>query len=325
MKNITKRKPTLIIGIIIVISMLITILPTLVSAAAVTASLSRSTNTVQQGNTFTVTVNLSTGPASILDAYGRVNFNTNQLQFISASYTPSNKWGLQGSEAGLTGSYYTFDVSTTTNPRGNLSIVQLTFRALANNGISPVNLSDVEVGDGDTAPTAIHAVTSQNTSIELVEPTTPTLNTDNISTNADPNLSDEQPVPINSYVDSTGYPVEVRVVNTDNIPQVELEVKLDNQTAITDANGTVSFLGITANEYVVTAEGVESSINVITGDPSTPQVFELIQKNSDLNKLLIIGLALILLIAYVVTLIVSNVRKKRKNGIKINTHPRKKV
>jgi hypothetical protein len=176
MKYMIKRNSTILIGFITALVLLAAILPAMVSAAAVTASLSPSTGSVQQGNTFTVTVNLSTGSATILDAFGRVNFNTSQLQFVSASYGISSTRGSQGPSAALEGSYYIFDFTSTSNPSGNFGIVQITFKALASSGASSITLSNVEVSDGDTLPLppnfnpVLHTVSVQNTSVTLTAP-----------------------------------------------------------------------------------------------------------------------------------------------------------
>lgn len=356
MKHMIKRKPALITVFIIALALMVTIIPSLVSAAAITASLSPSSSSVQQGNTFTVNVNLSTGSANILDVIGRVNFNTSQLQYISASYAPSTAWGTVGPSAGLNGSYYTFDVFTLSNQSGNLGVVQITFKALASSGSSSITLSNVESGDGDNPPPAVHSVSLQNTSVTLTSPpaapatpaTTPSTSTapktpisatptntsqppnstattnTNYTASATPEataneqqanatLDDEQPVPVNEFIDTTGYPIEIKIIDKDGVPQPEVEVTLGDKTTSTDENGIATFYGVVAGEYTVKANGVESTIIVGTGEPSIPQSFELTQTNSNSTIYVIVGLAILLILIVSTILLIKNRSMQTKN------------
>lgn len=151
---------------------LILLFPVKISAANVAISLSSPASTVQKNAIFKVDVRLSTGSATILDALARVNFNSTQLTLQEVSYSPSSDWGIEGPNAQSGTGYYQIDVITNgSTPSGNLTLVQLTFRALDSNGntaitISPEQPNITEVGDG-TDPVNPHSVTVQGISIKL--------------------------------------------------------------------------------------------------------------------------------------------------------------
>jgi hypothetical protein len=128
------------------------------------------------------------------------------------------------------------------------------------------------------------------------------------------NIDDDQPVPVSSFIDQTGYPVEIKVTDKNGDPVVGLEVKLDDQTANTNEEGIAEFNTVVAGEYTVEANGVKGTVNIVTSDPLFAQEFSFIQEETSSPLTYIIIVAAIVLAAAVIFLAMRFIKNRNNSS-----------
>jgi hypothetical protein len=180
-------------------------------------------------------------------------------------------------------------VKNDTAPSGNLTIVTLTFKALAGSGSTNFSISDASSGDGDNPPPAVHTVSTNGTTVSFTTPSASSSGSNNqsnssgqpseqeIQTNSE--LDDSAPVPVTGYTDETGYLVDIKIHDKDGKPAANTEVTLGDYTATTDSNGIASFAGIVPGIYLAKALGTEQEVKVETGDPAIVQEHIITESN----------------------------------------------
>lgn len=131
--------------------LLVMLVPVRASAAAVTISLASTASSVQQGDSFQVTVNVSTSGV-VSDVLTRVTFDSSKLSLVTTSYSGSPLTEDFGSGGG--NGYYTIDRYKlgAPFPSGTFKLATLTFSAIASGSSTTVNIASANssVGDGNT-------------------------------------------------------------------------------------------------------------------------------------------------------------------------------
>ncbi len=322
--KITKNIKSVFTRSSLLAGLMLLLLPQVATAATVNMELTPSKTQVVRGTTFTVIVKLNLGSNSTYDALARLNYDASKLKFESASYAVSSAWGTPGDDAGLGNGFYTTDVYVNLSEdkqSGSLSLVTVTFSALASSGSTNLSLSNISVSDGDNPPTEEHTVNATGTTISFSpEPTPPSTppsasTGQNISNDKNNNsgapteedivvnsaISDDQPVPVSSVIDSQGYDIEITTINEDGEPIPGETVTLGEQVTTTDESGIATFTNVLKGMYTIRALGQELMIEVKTGEPLSPQEFTIQAKDKGLEfgKYLpiVAGLAVLALLA----------------------------
>ncbi|MCA9329595.1 hypothetical protein KDA11_03035 [Candidatus Saccharibacteria bacterium] len=116
--------------------------------------------------------------------------------------------------------------------------------------------------------------------------------------------------------------VDIRIVDTSGQPAVGVTVTIDNQTAVTNDSGIVSFIGLKPGKYKIEAKGVlgvatkEVTITENSGLAVSPQSFELQLKKQVNFKLIGASVVAVIVLIILVFLIVrwKNNRPLRPSG-----------
>ena len=363
MKRVTHR---LVVGVSLLILVFVGALSVLpASAAPVSIALSSSASSVLQNSTFVVTATVNTS-GEVSDALVRVNYDSSKISYISASYSGYPLDQDFGSQAGP--NYYIADRYKlgAPFPSGSVSVVRLTFRASVSSGSTTLNVDTGASTVGNAATAQPHTpLTANGVTVNFTAPPAPastpapttTPNTSSPDSSSSPSsntstpqnqpadqpetgqptaqeqeinstIDDDQPVPVGPFIDQTGYPVEVRIVDANGDPVVGLEVTIIEapsrdpdpnlaasleSKATTNEDGIAEFSNIIAGEYTVEANGIKGTVSITIGDPLFAQEFSFTQEEtSDAITYILIVVAILALLG-AIGFAVMRIMKNRHN------------
>lgn len=203
--TLTPRKK-IVLGLLVLLSAVLTIVLFSISAASGQLRLTSSTESVVQGKTFTVNVNVSSD-APINVAHSKITYNSSALSLQSISYSGS-PYTADSPEKAEGAGFVTLSRYKVGEPypSGNFKLATLTFRANSTSGNTTINISqnDSYLYDAEAA----NALTSvSGVTVALTRPPT---------TNPNPNPSPSNPSePTQNQSNNSGSSNQ----NQDNNPQ----------------------------------------------------------------------------------------------------------
>ncbi len=279
------------------------------AAGSATLTLTPSSGSFVQGQEFTVAIHENSGDDGVNAVQADLSYNAAHLEFRRISVSGS-AFPYSGEETLIGGGgNVRIGVGSASARTGRQKVADVTFRVLQDSGTATISfsgssaivrMSDVEnVWNGSTAGASFTMVPP---------PSNPPAsgggsNSGGSSNNSGgsggnsannqggsqqsgaqnqnpqaPPLADDQPVPVASEGEASGYLVAVQVLDGAGEVVADTEVTLGDQKAQTDATGIASFVGVQPGDYTIAALGQKLQITVREQDSADVQNFVIQQQ-----------------------------------------------